>query len=363
MKVTVNKDQLVSGLRKVLSVVSSRTTLPVLNNVLIEAEANALTLTTTDLEVSISTSLEATILEEGTTTLPAKKFGQITSALSSGDVTLETDENQLTSIACQKSFFRIVGLEANEFPRESQLGESWKFVMPAMDFRRNLAKVSYAASTDETRHVLNGVLLSLREGVLTTAATDGRRLALVEKPLDGDALPDGDVILPPKVVVELQRIVGAEGQLSVELSESRAVFTSGDTELVTKLVEGTYPNYRQVVPSGFTKSAVIPREQFASVLNRVSMVVSESSAAVTVKLEQACMTVSATSAEFGESSEPMEISYDGEPVEIRFNPAFLFDPLKQMEADQLILQFNDQYSPVGISGDEGFLYIIMPMRT
>jgi len=362
MKITLSKENLSLGLRRVLSVVSARTTLPVLNNVLLEADGEKLTLTTTDLEVCIRTTVPAAVAQAGATTLPAKKFAQIIGALPDGDITLDSDEGQLTSIACQKSFFRIVGLDEKEFPREADFAEDWAFSMAGIELKKALSKVSYASSTDETRHVLNGILLSLRGGLLTIAGTDGRRLALVEKSLDGDSFPEGDVILPPKLVGELERIIDDQADVNVKLSEARAGFSMPDALITSKLVEGTYPNYRQVIPGSFTHSLALPRERFATVLNRVAMVVSESSAAVKVKLEKAVMTISATSNEFGEAKEPLEVSYDGEPIEIAFNPGFFSDPLRHLECDQLIMQFNDEYSPVSLSGDEGFLYVVMPMR-
>jgi len=151
--------------------------------------------------------------------------------------------------------------------------------------------------------------------------------------------------------------------VSIQLSESRAAFVLGRTLITSKLVEGSYPNYRQVVPGTFNHSAVIPRETFSTVIGRVAMVITDTSAAVALKLEKAQMTISASSAEVGEGNEAFEISFDGDPLDISFNPHFLLEPLKTLEADQVVLQFNDQYSPVAISGDEGFLYVIMPMRS
>jgi len=362
MKVTVEQPVLDTSLKKVLSVVSTRTTLPVLSNVLLEAAEGKLTLTATDLEVCIRIAVNATVEREGATTLPARKFGQIVGALSGDEVVLDTDDNQYTSISCGRSFFRIVGLAEGEFPRDEPLDETWTLCLPAQEVRGILTKVSYATSPDDTRQVLNGILLSMRNGVLTTAATDGRRLALVEKPLVEDSVPDGDTILPPKIVSELAKLVEGEGEMSIKLTESRAVFRQGETLMISKLVEGTYPNYRQVIPSGFAHSAVIPRETFSAVLNRVSMVVSDTSAAVNLELGPAALTVSATSSEFGEGTEPLEVSYDGEPLKIAFNPVFLADPLRHLECDQVVFQFNDEYSPICISGDEGFLYVLMPMR-
>lgn len=363
MKVTLSRDLLANALRKVLSVVSSRTTLPVLSNVLLEAEDGKLALTGTDLEVSIRTQVPATVTDAGNLTLLAKKFGQIVSALPAGDVTLETQANQGVSISCKRSFFRVNGLDGAEFPREQESDSAWSFTSTANEFKKILGKVSYAASPDESRQVLNGILVSLRTGILTTAATDSRRLALVEKPLAGENPGEGDVILPPKVVGEIQKIFESEEPLTVQLSEKRIVFKTGDTVVTSKLVEGNYPNYRQVIPGTFGRSIVLPREELVNVLTRVGMVVSETSASVKFKVENAQIVVSASSPEYGESSEPVDVAYEGPGVQLAFNPGFLMEPLKHLECDKVVLQFNDEYSPVALSGDEGFLYILMPMRT
>lgn len=363
MKTTVSKSALTDVLRKVLNAVSTKTTIPVLNNVLLQADEQGLLLSATDLEVFMRSRAAGVTEREGRTTLPARKFAQIIGALPEGDVTLETNENEQTAISCEKSFFRIVGMESAEFPTEEEVESNWSFTLPAAEFRKILNKVSYAASTDETRHVLNGILLSIRSSVLTTVGTDGRRLALVERALEEGTPGDVDVILPPKLVTELERVLEEDHPLTIQLSESRAAFTVNETRIVSKLVEGSYPNYRQVIPDSFSKSAVFPREVFGAVLNRVAMVVSESSSSVNMELKDTQATLSANSAEVGEGNEAFEISYDGEPVEISFNPLFLMDPLKHLESDQVVLQFNDEYSPVSVSGDEGFLYVIMPMRS
>ncbi len=361
MKCTVERDALVEGIRRVLNVVSSKTTLPVLANVLLEAAEDQLKLTTTDLEVSVSTSVEAIVEEPGETTLPAKKFGQIVGALPTGTVQMSTDEAFHTTISCGQAFFRISGLSSDEFPREEELEANWQFSMPAADLRRAIERVAYAASTEEARRVLTGILLSLREGVLTSAATDGRRLALVETTLNDKVESDGDVILPPKPVSELQRNMGTQGEVSVVVSEARVSFQFGATRIISKLIEGAYPNYRQVIPETFAMSAVVPREEFMSVLSRVGTVLDDSGT-VSLDLEESTLTVSASSPEFGESKEPMNVSFEGSPVTLVLNPVFISEPLRHMNADQTIIQINDQFSPIQISGDEGFLCIIMPLH-
>lgn len=362
MKIKVSRTNLQEGLRKVQSVVGSRSTIPVLSNVLVAATDGRLTLSTTDLEVSISTSIPATVEEDGETTLPARKFGQIAGVLPGDEVDMVTDAGQTTVISSGRAKFKIMGLDSAEFPKEPDFQEDCRFTMPAVEFGKSLKKISYAVSTDHTRYVLNGILLSLREGTFTAVATDGRRLALVEKVLEDPEVVDRDVILPIKVVNELVRLAEEDGEVIIRLSESRAAFTINDTLLISKLVDGQYPNYRQVIPSSFRNSVGIPRPEFAEVLARVAIVVSDSSSSVRFELKDNVVGLSASSSDIGEADEALEVAYTNDPVSISFNPGFLQDPLRHLECDQLTMEFNDEFKPVKLLGDEGFLYIIMPMR-
>ncbi len=362
MKLTVSTAMLLEALRKVLSVVSTRSTIPILSNVLLVGKDGKLSLSTTDLEVSITTTIDANIEKEGETTLPAKKFGQIAGTLPGGDVTLETTGDNTTSVTCGPASFRIMGIDAQEFPKEADFDEDRKISLVAGEFGKTLRKISYSVSSDQTRYVLNGILLSVNAGTFIAVATDGRRLALVEKMLEDPDIVDGDCILPIKVVHELERTLDDDGELVIRLSDSRASFEMENTTIVSKLVEGTYPNYRQVIPGSFQNSVIIPREKFTEVLNRVGVVVTDSAASIKMALETDKIELSASSAEIGEASEPMEVSYQGDPVNIAFNPQFLRDPLKSLECDDLTIRFNDEFKPVVMLGDEGFLYVIMPMR-
>ena len=364
MKISVPTHSLVMSLRKVLNIVSPRSTLPVLSNVLLTASKNELSLFTTDLEICITTKITAEVESEGQTTIPAKKFGQIVSTLSGENVTIETDSELITSISSGKALFKIMGLNPSEFPKETEFQENQTLLFNKMDFLKILKKICYSSSKDQTRIILNGILLSMREGNLTAVATDGRRLALVEKVLDNqDSLIDCDVILPSKVVNELQKLLDEDGDASIKLSDSNATFIIDNTVLTTKLIEGSYPNYRQVIPASFTNSIQLPRENFSEVLNRVSIVVNESGSSVKFSLEQDEAVLEANSAEIGEANESMQVAYQGYPLSISFNPDYLKDPLKVLDCDELTLRFNDEYKPVVMLGDEGFLYVIMPMRS
>lgn len=363
MKFTVPTAELLEALRRVLSVVSSRSTLPVLCNVLLTAKDGEVSLTTTDLEVSITTSISAEIEREGQTTLPARKFGQIVGTLSGEKITLDTDENLTTSIASGSAKFKVMGLDAAEFPKEGEFEENRQLTFAKNELGKTLRKIAYAVSTDQTRYVLNGILLSIQDGNFTAVATDGRRLALVERALaEGEAVSGGDVILPIKVVNELQRLLEGEGEVVIRISDARASFQIDKTTVTTKLVEGAYPNYRQVIPSSFNNSVIVPRNSLSEVLNRVSVVVSDSAASVKFSLAENKLVLSASSVEVGEANEPLELSYQGDDVSISFNPSYLRDPLRNLECDEITVRFNDEFKPVVITGDEGFLCVIMPMR-
>lgn len=366
MKISVAKDSLVSGLRRVMNIVSSRPIAPILSHVLLEADNGNLFITGTDTEVRIRTEIPALVFFPGKITLPAKKFFQIASALPAGDVSVETDgeDEETVHLTCQKAAYKIRGLNAADYPEIGDFQEDWYFTLAAKELVSSLAKVSYARSEDEARKILNSVLLSVRFGMLTVAATDGRRLALVEKAFDAEAgdVQDGDVILPYKTVAELIKSLDVTDKVKVRLTASAAVFETRNTMIISKLAEGTYPNYRSVIPESFTQKVAIPRTTFADVLNRVAMVVSESSSSVTFSITASEMLISARSAEFGEASEPLDVTLEGEPTKLTFNPDFLLEPLKTLECDQLLIKFNDGFTPVAICGDDGFLYILMPMR-
>ncbi len=379
MKITVDRALLTEALHKVLPVIASRTTIPVLGNVLLSVKDKKLLLMTTDLEICISCNLFGEVERdgkskpvfeadgEGEITLPARKFGQMADSLVGENVRIEWDDALATNIVSGPTRYKMTGLDPHEFPREPEFQEDRKLTLAGMEFGKTLRKIAYAVSVDQSRYVLNGILLSVRGGNFTAVATDGRRLALVEKPLEDAAnIPEGDCILPIKVCNELQHLLAAEGDVVARLSEARASFTvtapNGNTVISTRLVDGTYPNYRQVIPAAFNNHVVVAREKLGEVLSRVCVVVTDAGGSVKFNLSKGALELSAVSSDVGEASESLEVSYDGEAVRIAFNPTFLKEPLKSLEADQLTLRFNDEFKPVVLLGDEGFLYVLMPMR-
>jgi DNA polymerase-3 subunit beta len=363
MKLNISREKFLDALQKVASIIGSRSTLPVLANVLIEATKDKVILTTTDLEVRITTEIEAKVEEIGKTTLPAKKLLSVIRELPGDDLNLGGDENHHMSIQCGKSLFKLLGLAPDDFPQPILLTPVRTIKLLQADLARILSQISYSVSVDDSRKVLNGILFSIKESAFTAVATDGKRLALVEKVIEKYEGEEGDSIVPSRSANELQRILQKEGEVIIEIGENQASFKVGSTVVTTKLVEGNYPNYRQVIPTSFSKKVEINTASFASALRRVSLVVSESSSFVKMTFNKSSLVLFASSSEFGESKEPIDIEYGGTELNISFNPLFLSEPFKNLDADKVTLQMNDGYSPVAISGGDGFLYVIMPVRS
>lgn len=362
MKFSISKEALLDGLQKVQHVVSTRTTLPILSNVLLVAKNGRLALTTTDLDVGITGSVEAKIEREGATTLPAKRLVNIVRELPSSEVVISVDGKNVASIESGPSFFKIIGLGQDDFPPLPDFQGAKEFRMPQQLLRDGLRKTSYAISGDETRYVLNGIYTSFREGKLTLVATDGRRLAMVENDLDFPASHETDVIVPTKAVQELQRLLGDTGEVLVRLSDSQISFAVGDHLLISKLIEGNYPNYRQVIPGDSTERVELPRESTLDTVRRVSLLSSDKSNSVKLVFGSNVVEVSANSPDVGEAKETMEVAYSGKAMQIAFNPDFLMAPLRNLEEETVYLDLIDEMSPGVIRIDGSFLYVIMPMR-
>jgi DNA polymerase-3 subunit beta len=362
MKFSISKEALLEGLQKVQHVVSTRTTLPILSNVLLVAKNGRLTFTTTDLDVGITGSVEAKIEKEGATTLPAKRLVNIVRELPASEVEITVDAKNVASIQSGPSFFKIIGLGQEDFPPLPDFEGAKEFRMPQQQLRDGLKKTSYAISTDETRYVLNGIYTSFREGKLTLVATDGRRLAMVEHDLDFPASHETDVIVPTKAVQELQRLLGEAGEVLIRLSDSQISFSIGEHLLISKLIEGNYPNYRQVIPGDSTERVELPRESTLDTVRRVSLLSSDKSNSVKLVFGSNVVEVTANSPDVGEARETMEVAYGGKAMQIAFNPEFLMAPLRNLESDTVYLDLIDEMSPGVVRIDGSFLYVIMPMR-
>jgi DNA polymerase-3 subunit beta len=362
MKFSVTKEKLLECLQQVQNVVSTRTTLPILSNVLLQTNGSEVRLTTTDLDVGVRGSFEAQIEKEGATTLPARRLFTIIRELPSSEIQFDVDGKNAASIRSGQSFFKILGLPEEEFPPLPKFDDSKVVTIRQKDLRDGLRKTSYAISTDETRYVLNGVLFSFKDNKLTLVATDGRRLAMLDIDLEFPRSHETDIIVPTKAVTELQRLLTDDGDVRVSVGSGQIAFDLNNTLLVSKLIEGNYPNYRQVIPGEMKERVTLERETFLNSLRRVSLLASDKSNSIKLNFSKNNIDITANTPEVGEAKESLPVAYKGREFSIAFNPEFLMAPLRNLSEDEIFLDLIDEMSPGVIKIQSPFLYVLMPMR-
>ncbi len=362
MKIVIGKDAVLSGLQMVHGVVNVRPTLPVLSNVLLQAEDDKLWLTTTDLEVSIRCVVEAKVSKEGGTTLPAKRLLSIIRELPIDNIEIDVDDKNSAAISCGSAYFKILGLPQDDFPAIAKYDGGSTFTMEQRALKDMLQKTYYAASTDETRFILNGTLLSFKGNKLTTVATDGRRLALAEQELEFPKESEVEAIVPTKAVNEVIRMLKDEGTVKIHITKNQAGFEVDQMVLTTKLIEGTYPNFRQVIPAQCEQRIAVEREGMLTALRRVALLTSEKSSSVKLTFGKNRLKISASSPDLGEAHETVAIKYSGKELVVAFNPEYIMEPLKNLANDEIYVELTDELSPGVIKSDVPFIYVLMPMR-
>ncbi len=367
MKLTIAKDQLLTGLQAVQNVVGSRTTLPILSNVLLSASDGKLELTATDLDVTISSSAAAVVSEPGRATLPVKKLFGISRELPASEIEIEIDDKAVCSLRAGASFYKINGLPADEFPPLPTFKQARAVTVPQEKLRMMLKKTSFAVSTDETRYVLNGIFFSLKEHKVTLVATDGRRLAMTDEEADVPVESQADFIVPTKAINELNRLLAGTGTVEMKFSENQVAFTTKSDSghgvlIISKLVDGNYPNYRQVIPGECQERVALPREEFLGALRRAELMTSDKSNSVKLTLSRNQLAITANTPEVGEAREGLAINYKGKDFAIAFNPGYLMDPLKALDTEEVFFELIDELSPGVLKTNTPFLYVIMPMR-
>jgi len=367
MNLTISKEQLINGLQAVQNIVGTRTTLPILSNVLIRAEGDRVEFTATDLDVTVACAVEASVKKAGATTVPVKKLFGIVRELNNPEIEIEVDDKNLCSVRSGASFYKIHGLSADEFPPLPKFKEEKKVILPQEKIKGMMRKTSFAISSDESRYVLNGIFISLKEHKMTMVATDGRRLALVDEEVDLSEKSQGEFIVPAKAVNELNRLLQEKGDVELRYSDNQASFTLKDEKgfsilIITKLIEGNYPNYRQVIPAEAKERVALGREEFLHALKRAEIMTSEKSNSVKLAFTKNNLAITANSPEVGEARESLAINYKGKDMAIAFNPKYMIDPLNALPNEEVFLELIDELSPGVFKINGPFLYVVMPMR-
>jgi len=366
VKITVAKEELVNGLQAVQNVVGVRSTLPILSNVLLAADGKRLEMRATDLEATIIGAVEAKVDQSGMTTLPAKRLFGLIREIEAGEIEIKVDAKDKCTVQSGASVYKLNGISAEDFPPLPKFKESSQVTLEQPKLKEMLRKVSYAISTDESRFVLNGVFTKLDGNKVILVATDGRRLALAEEEIDGAA--KGEFIVPSKAVGELGRLLGAAGEVSIRQGETQVEFTLTQEgiepiKIYSKLVEGSYPNYKQVIPKESKERITLVREELLHALRRADQVTSDKANSVTLTFGDNNLTINANSPDIGEGRESIAINYKGDEIKVSFNPGFLMDALKILDSDEVYMELTDGLNPGVIKSNTPFLYVLMPMRT
>ena len=371
MKVTLERAALLKSLGHVHRVVERRNTIPILSNVLLQAKGKTLSLKATDLDLEVTEVVPADTGQAGATTLPAHTLYDIVRKLPEGaQVSLESDgdASQLL-LRSGRSRFHLQCLPETDFPELTSGDLSHKFMLPAADLKKLIEKTQFAISTEETRYYLNGIYLHsiANEGhtMLRAVATDGHRLARVELPAPAGAAGMPGVIVPRKTVAEVLKLVEEpDTEVAVELSATKIRFTIGPVVLTSKLIDGTFPDYNRVIPTGNDKRLTVERGPFRQAVDRVSTISSERGRAVKLAMADGKLTLSVQNPDSGSASEEIEADYDASPLDIGFNARYLLDIADQLESDTALLRLADPGSPTLIQDRDGAaaLYVLMPMR-
>ena len=362
MKIKIIRSKFIDGLKKVQNIVAGKGSLQIIQNVMLDAKGGKLSLVTTDLDISIKSTVDCEVTEEGATTLPVKLLSSTISSCAEGVVELECDAQDRARITAGSASFKLTGMSVRDFPKLPSADDAFAYTLPQATLREMLRKTAYAVSQDETRKTLKGVLMSFKEGKLTMVATDGRRLALVEHELDFPAVAEKDIILPSKVVAELQRSLSGDGDVKVKIEKSQVSFNLRDTQIYSKLVDEIYPNYRQVIPSSSREKIIVDRKLLLDAIDRASVMTMEESSSTRLTFDSNQLLVSSIAAEIGEAKDIVPIKYSGEKIEIVFNPSYVKDPLKAIDEDEVSIELNNGSSPAIIRCSVPFLYVMMPLR-
>lgn len=361
MKIKAQKDVLLNGIQTVQNVITTKSVLPILSNILIEAQEDRVRLTATDLDIGISCVIPMDIQEPGAITIPAKRFGDIIKELPSDEVLVTTKKNNLILIETQSCQFRIMGVAAEEFPKLPEFKDRDVIKLNQVNLKQMLQLTSFAVSLDETRYILNGILFKISGDDLELVATDGKRLAFIAKKLERIIDKDVRMIVPIKAIQELNRGLKDEGELMLILGNNQVMFELNGVVVISRLIEGEYPDYHQVIPPISENKIRINREQFLLAIRRAALLSTPDYQAVKLEVFKNKLVISKTTPDIGESREELDMEYTGKEIAIGFNPAYLIDALKNLTVETIEFELTDTEKP-GVMRIDRYIYIVLPMR-
>ena len=367
MKFTITREQFQEGLQAVAGSVPTKTTLPVLSNILVEAAHGGVRLSGTDLDIAVSTTVPASVDQDGSITVPARKLAEIVRELPNASIRITASGEQRVTIECGRSKFRLLGLPKDEFPAFPAVKFEGGWKATAGNLQKLITHVAFAASTEESRPILNGVLWELRPDRMRMVATNGHRLARMDVPTATAGGAQADLIVPPKALEQIRKLFSAEDEIEVARSENHLGFRSATTQVFTRLIEGPYPNYEQVIPRENDKVMTADKGAITSALRRMSIVASDQTHRIRMAFANGSCKLSVQTPDLGEAQEEVTVTYEGDALEIGFNAAYMLEVLKYIPTDEVRMTFKAPEraatcEPVGWDDPASFLALVMPLR-
>jgi DNA polymerase-3 subunit beta len=370
MKFVISTQELNYLINKCQSIIPSKVTIPILSNFLIEAINDELIITSTDLTVGIRCFLEAKILEEGSTTVPAKKFAQLIRELTSSNVQVSTNANHVTEVSADSSRFKLNGMDRAEFPSLPDVTGSIHFKISQSQLKDMLYRTAFAVSREDNRYVLTGVYMHFSNSTATFVGTDGKRLAKSHLSVDLDPSFTGNYIIPLKAVEEIVKNLEEEGDATIYLMNDKVAIESTNTMIITKLLSGEYPDYNRVIPQNPETLVALHREELMSLLRQISLFTTSNNDSVRFTFSEGELRLTANTMEIGEGKVSMPVNYQGQMLEIAFNPGFFLDILRHSKNETVTMGVTDSYNPGLITDQESApnpiasspLFVLMPMR-
>jgi DNA polymerase III subunit beta len=370
MKLKIKKEEILKGLQRIQGVVEKKNTMPILSNMLLTADGASIEIIATDLEIGLRGRYAAEVETPGSVTVSAKKMFEIVRELPAEDIQVNVEDGNWVKIISGQSQFKLVGLPKDEYPALPDVAEEGMIAIDGDTLRDMIKKTLYAVGENDARYVLNGLFVHMTQvkgGLnIRMVGTDGHRLSMIDRVIDAKHKEES-IIVPKKAMLELRRILEEDApktELRLGFSKNHALFKRDGLVMVSKLIDGNYPNYLQVVPAKSTKKVMISKEVLTHAVKRVSILSKEKTNAVKVQLEKDRLVLSTNNPEVGEASEELAVDYKGEGISIGFNSRYLMDVLMAMDRETIALELNDALSPCLITeeGNEHYKCVVMPMR-
>ena len=362
MKIILSRPELVHLIGTIQSIVSSKPPIPILANVSIEAKGNELTLRATDLTVSIQGQMEASILQEGAITLPARHFFQLIRELTTPEIQIEVVNDAIARIESAHSKFEIKGMHHSEFPSFPDLTQEKSFTIEAASFKEMLSKSMFAAAKEDPRHVLNGVLMQIEKKTAIFTGTDGKRLSRVTTAIESDSTASHRSLIPLKAVEEISRLLDGKTPVKITLMSDKIGFECGPTRLITQLLSGEYPDVERIIPKETVFRVSLHREELMTLLKQVALFTSDKNHSVHFTFTSGELILKAQSSDFGQGTVSMPVDYNGDPFEIAFNPFFFNDILRHCKDETVSFAMTTPYNPGLITDFTAAQFVLMPMR-